>query len=197
MTGYKRASLLFRDPARLAAIAARGLQIVVPGKAHPRDEEGKHLIAQVVQHTTDRPARIVFVEGYDMRLARLLVAGVDLWLNTPHRPMEASGTSGMKSLLGGVPNLSVLDGWWIEGWDEGVTGWAIGNDDDPPDATAHAAALYHKLENTVLPLYYSDRARWIWMMKQAIAKIGSVFNSQRMMRRYTTEAYVKHGGFPA
>jgi starch phosphorylase len=91
-----------------------------------------------------------------------------------------------------VLNLSVLDGWWVGGWDEGVTGWAIGSDKDPPDAAAHAADLYRKLENIVLPLYYSDRPRWIWMMKQAIAKIGSVFNSQRMMRRYTTEAYVRH-----
>src|SRR5919198_3902285 len=124
MTGYKRAGLLFRDPARLAAIAARGLQIVVAGKAHPRDEEGKHLISEVVHHTTDRPARIVFVEGYDMRLAHLIVAGVDVWLNTPHRPLEASGTSGMKALLNGVPNLSVLDGWWIEGYN-GANGWAI------------------------------------------------------------------------
>jgi len=98
----------------------------------------------------------------------------------------------MKAAFNGVLNLSVLDGWWVEGWEEGVTGWAIGNDKDPPDAAAHAADLYRKLETTVLPLYYSDRPRWIWMMKQAIGKIGSVFNSQRMMRRYTTEAYVRH-----
>jgi starch phosphorylase len=127
-----------------------------------------------------------------MRVAAKLVAGADVWLNTPLPPLEASGTSGMKAAFNGVLNFSVLDGWWIEGWDEGVTGWAIGKDAGPADAAADAAELYRKLESIILPLYYSDRPRWIWMMKQAIGKIGSVFNSQRMMRRYTTEAYVRH-----
>jgi starch phosphorylase len=194
MTGYKRADLMFQDIARLRAINARQpFQIVMAGKAHPRDQGGKDLIAAVHRHMREaRPLPAVFLPNYDMALASKLVAGSDVWLNTPLPPFEASGTSGMKAAFNGVLNLSVLDGWWVEGWDEGVTGWAIGKDEDPPDADSHAADLYRKLETIVLPLYTSDRARWIWMMKQAIAKIGSVFNSQRMMRRYTTEAYVKH-----
>jgi glycogen phosphorylase len=138
-----------------------------------------------------KPVAAAFLPNYDMGIAAKVVAGCDVWLNSPLPPFEASGTSGMKAAFNGVLNLSVLDGWWVEGWEEGVTGWAIGNDKGPPDAAAHAADLYRKLETIVLPLYYSDRARWIWMMKQAIGKIGSVFNSQRMMRRYTTEAYVR------
>ena len=194
VTGYKRADLMFQDIARLRAINARHpFQIVMAGKAHPRDQGGKDLIAAIHRHMREvRPIAAVFLPNYDMTIASKLVAGADVWMNTPLPPMEASGTSGMKAAFNGVPNLSVLDGWWVEGWDEGVTGWAIGKDEDPPDAGSHAADLYGKLETTVLPLYYQDRARWIWMMKQTIAKIGSVFNSQRMMRRYTTEAYVKH-----
>jgi glycogen phosphorylase len=194
MTGYKRPDLLFGDLQRLLAINARHpFQIVMAGKAHPRDEEGKALIQAIhACMRTVKPIAAAFVPNYDMSIAAKLVAGTDVWLNSPLPPFEASGTSGMKAAFNGVLNLSVLDGWWVEGWDEGVTGWSIGNDKGPPDAAAHAAHLYHKLENTVLPLYYSDRPRWIWMMKQAIGKIGSVFNSQRMMRRYTTEAYVRH-----
>jgi starch phosphorylase len=192
MTGYKRPDLLFSDLQRLLAInARRPFQIVMAGKAHPRDLEGKKLIQMI--HACMRKAKPIaaaFLPNYHMGLAAKLVAGSDVWLNSPLPPYEASGTSGMKAAFNGVLNLSVLDGWWVEGWEEGVTGWAIGNDSDPPDASAHAAELYSKLEGTVLPLYYLDRSRWIWMMKQAIGKIGSVFNSQRMMRRYTTEAYV-------
>jgi len=194
MTGYKRPDLLFHDPERLRGINARQpFQIVMAGKAHPRDGEGKALIRAIHANMHDvKPLAVAFLPNYDMRIAAKLVAGTDVWLNTPLPPYEASGTSGMKAAFNGVLNLSALDGWWVEGWDEGVTGWAIGHDEDPPDAAAHAADLYQKLENTVLPLYYTDRARWIWMMKQAIGKIGSVFNSQRMMRRYTTEAYFRH-----
>ena len=194
MTGYKRPDLLFSDLERLLAINARHpFQVVMAGKAHPRDEEGKALIQAIHAYIRKvKPLSVAFLPNYDMSIAAKLVAGTDVWLNSPLPPLEASGTSGMKAAFNGVLNLSVLDGWWVEGWDEGVTGWAIGSDKDPPDAAAHAAELYRKLENTVLPLYYSDRSRWIWMMKQAIGKIGSVFNSQRMMRRYTTEAYVRH-----
>jgi starch phosphorylase len=162
------------------------------GKAHPRDEQGKALV-QVVHACMCKvqPLAAAFLPNYDISIAAKLVAGTDVWLNSPLPPLEASGTSGMKAAFNGVLNLSVLDGWWVQGWDEGVTGWAIGNDKDVPDAKAHATHLYYKLENVVLPLYYSDRCRWIWMMKQAIGKIGSVFNSQRMMRRYATEAYVR------
>jgi len=193
MTGYKRPDLVFRDLERLRVINARhAFQIVMAGKAHPRDQEGKALIRTInAQMRELKPLIVAFLPNYDMGIAAKLVAGTDVWLNTPLPPFEASGTSGMKAAFNGVLNLSVLDGWWVEGWDEGVTGWAIGNDADPPDATAHAAELYQKLENTILPLYYTDRSRWTWMMKQAIGKIGSVFNSQRMMGRYTTEAYVR------
>jgi starch phosphorylase len=133
---------------------------------------------------------MVFVPNYDMQIARTLVAGVDVWLNTPLRPLEASGTSGMKAAYNGVPSLSVLDGWWIEGCIEGVTGWAIGD-----SAAAHnssdATSLYEKLEQVVLPLYYyAAREQWIAVMKGAICKNASFFNSHRMMRRYVTEAYL-------
>ena len=194
MTGYKRPDLLFADLHRLLAINAKyPFQVVMAGKAHPRDEEGKALIQAIHAYMPKvKPLAVAFLPNYDMNIAARLVAGTDVWLNSPLPPLEASGTSGMKAAFNGVLNLSVLDGWWVQGWEEGVTGWAIGSDKDNLDATAHAADLYRKLENIVLPLYYSDRARWIWMMKQAIGKIGSVFNSQRMMRRYTTEAYVRH-----
>jgi len=193
MTGYKRPDLLFSDLERLLAINARHpFQVVLAGKAHPQDEQGKALIQAIHAYMRKvKPLPVAFLPNYDMSIAAKLVAGADVWLNSPLPPLEASGTSGMKAAFNGVLNLSVLDGWWVEGWDEGVTGWAIGSDKDPPDADAHAADLYGKLESTVLPLYYSDRSRWIWMMKQSIGKIGAVFNSQRMMRRYTTEAYVR------
>jgi starch phosphorylase len=195
MTGYKRPDLVFHDLARLSQINARyPLQIVMAGKAHPHDQEGKALIRVIHAEMREvKPLVAAFLPNYDMRIAAKLVAGADVWLNTPLPPLEASGTSGMKAAFNGVLNFSVLDGWWIEGWDEGVTGWAIGKDGGSANVAAEAAAeLYAKLESIILPLYYSDRARWTWMMKQAISKIGSVFNSQRMMRRYTTEAYVRH-----
>jgi starch phosphorylase len=124
-----------------------------------------------------------------MSLAKLLVSGADIWLNTPVPPMEASGTSGMKAALNGIPNLSVLDGWWAEACEEGVTGWAIGADGSP--AAEHAGDLYDKLETVVLPLWHKDRAGWTQLMKQCIARIGSRFHSQRMMRRYAAEAYLR------
>jgi glycogen phosphorylase len=195
MTGYKRPDLLFHDVERLRRINARyPLQIVMAGKAHPHDQEGKALIRAIHADMGEvEPLLAAFLPNYDMRVAAKLVAGADVWVNTPLPPLEASGTSGMKAAFNGLLNFSVLDGWWIEGWDEGVTGWAIGKDAGAANDAADAAAeLYAKLEGIILPLYYMDRARWIWMMKQAIGKIGSVFNSQRMMRRYTTEAYVKH-----
>ena len=191
MTGYKRPDLLFSDLDLLRVIHARHpFGLVMAGKAHPRDQQGKDLIRAIHAHIRELPdVPIAFLPNYDMRLAAKLVAGTDVWLNTPLPPYEASGTSGMKAAFNGVLNFSVLDGWWLEGWDEGVTGWAIGAEWEQSDA--HAADLYQKLGDTVLPLYYKDRDRWIWMMRQSIAKIGSVFNSQRMMRRYATEAYVR------
>ncbi len=193
MTGYKRPDLLFSDLERLKAIAGQWpFQIVLAGKAHPQDEGGKRLIEALHGHIAALAGSIpvAFVPNYDMQIARTLVAGVDVWLNTPLRPLEASGTSGMKAAFNGVPSLSVLDGWWIEGCIEGVTGWAIGD-----SATAHnssdAASFYQKLEQTVLPLYYyAAREQWIAVMKGAICKNASFFNSHRMMRRYVTEAYL-------
>ncbi|GAA0597417.1 alpha-glucan family phosphorylase [Craurococcus roseus] len=194
MTGYKRPDLLFSDPGRLRAIAARWpFQVVVAGKAHPRDGGGKALIRAVHEQARalEGAVPVAFLPGYDMALAKVLVAGADLWLNTPLPPMEASGTSGMKAALNGVPSLSVLDGWWAEACEEGVTGWAIGRDGDAAEAAGHARDLYAKLEGTALPLWHGDKDRWTWMMKQAIARIGSRFHSQRMMRRYAAEAYLR------
>ena len=194
MTGYKRPLLLFEDLDRLAALAARHpFQLVLAGKAHPRDNDGKEAIRQI--HETARRLQgkvaCVFLPNYDMELAKTLVAGCDVWLNTPMPPMEASGTSGMKAALNGGLNLSVLDGWWVEACVEGVTGWSIGPDGNGTSDQADAAALYDKLQNAVLPHYYSEPAQWRTMMKQAIGNIGYYFNSHRMMRRYATEAYLR------
>jgi len=194
MTAYKRPDLLFTDLARLKAIAAQWpFQIVLAGKAHPRDETGKRMIAELHRRIRELAGAIpiAYIPNYDMEVALEMVAGVDVWLNTPLRPFEASGTSGMKAAFNGVPNLSVLDGWWIEGCIEGVTGWAIGQGSEAVNGL-DAAALYIKLEQVVLPLYYTaDRAKWIAVMKGAIAKNASFFNSHRMMRRYVTEAYLR------
>lgn len=193
MTPYKRADLLFSDLERLKAIAQRHpFQILLAGKAHPRDGGGKELIERLhgwVRELQDAVA-VVFLPDYAMDLARLLVSGVDVWLNTPLRPLEASGTSGMKAALNGVPTLSVLDGWWLEGWIEGVTGWAVGGEADADNAR-DAASLYDKLEGQVLPLYYGDRAGWAAIMKGAITHNSSFFNSHRMMRRYAVEAHLR------
>jgi glycogen phosphorylase len=194
MTGYKRPLLLFRDLERLCTIGARHpFQIVMAGMAHPRDLEGKEAIRRL--HETMRALRgritAVFLPDYDMALARTVVAGCDVWLNTPLPPLEASGTSGMKAALNGVLNLSVLDGWWIEACIEGVTGWSIGGSEEKGSDERDAASLYDKLEGAVLPLYHDDPGRWRRMMKQAIANIAYYFNSQRMMRRYASEAYLR------
>jgi starch phosphorylase len=192
MTGYKRPDLLFTDLEQLRTIAAkRSFQVVVAGKAHPRDEQGKALIRTIHEHARALAdaVPVAFLSGYDMALAKVLVAGADIWLNTPLPPLEASGTSGMKAALNGCLNLSALDGWWAEACEEGVTGWAIGREGGP--ASEHARDLYDKLETTILPLWYGDRARWTWMMKQSIARIGGHFHSQRMMRRYASEAYLR------
>jgi starch phosphorylase len=190
MTGYKRPDLLFADVGRLRAInRAFPFQLVMAGKAHPRDGGGKELIRAVHAHMRELAGEIpvAFLPGYDMALARKLVAGADVWLNTPLPPLEASGTSGMKAALNGVLNLSALDGWWLEACVEGETGWGIGGD---PNGD-HARELHDKLEGAVLPLYHRDRARWTWMMKESMSKIGAYFNSQRMMRRYASEAYLR------
>jgi starch phosphorylase len=193
MTGYKRPELLFADLERLRQIArAWPFQVVMAGKAHPRDGEGKALIerlhADIRQLAGTIPA--AFLPNYDMALARYLVSGVDVWLNTPLPPLEASGTSGMKAAFNGVLNFSVLDGWWLEAWIEGRTGWAIG-DGRFGGHEQDALDLYDKLEHVILPRYHGNRGCWIWMMKEAISKIAYYFNSQRMMRRYASEAYIR------
>ena len=192
MTRYKRAHLLFSDLERLKEIGRRfPMQIVVSGKAHPRDLEGKEQIAKI--HAWARELKgiipVVFLPGYDMQLGRMLVSGVDVWVNTPQRPLEASGTSGMKAALNGVPSLSILDGWWLEGCYEGETGWAIGKDGPHDDDADDAASLYEKLEGTVLPLFHTGGDAWTVLMRHTIARNGSFFNSHRMLRRYVLEAY--------
>lgn len=195
MTGYKRPHLLFDDLGRLAAIARQlPFQVIFAGKAHPRDEGGKALIARI--HEDIQRLRgtvpVAFLPGYDFLLARKLVSGTDVWLNTPQPPLEASGTSGMKAALNGVPSLSVLDGWWVEGCIEGVTGWAVGAEGDAPET--HGKALLDKLEGAVLPLFHREPTGWARVMKGAISKVGAVFTSHRMMRRYASEAYLSRGG---
>jgi len=193
MTAYKRADLLFTDMERLKAIAKKyPFQIVLSGKAHPKDEPGHHLIEQLHHHMRELSDIIpmAYIPNYNMDIALSMVSGVDAWLNTPLKPMEASGTSGMKAAFNGVPNLSVLDGWWIEGCIEGGTGWAIGDSGDAANG-GDASSLYDKLEKVVLPLYHDNRSGWIAVMKGAISKNASYFNSHRMMRRYAAEAYVR------
>ena len=193
MTAYKRPDLLFTNLKQLKSIARDfPFQIVFAGKAHPRDEGGKQFIETLHRHMHELKGiiSIAYLPNYDMDLALKLVSGSDVWLNTPLRPLEASGTSGMKAAFNGVPNLSVLDGWWIEGCIEGVTGWAIG-DDNEEVGDGDAKSLYDKLEQVVLPLYYDNRPGWIAVMKGAICKNASFFNSHRMMRRYATEAYIR------
>lgn len=186
MTAYKRPDLLFEDLGRLRSIARQHpVQVVLAGKAHPHDGEGKRLIGLLHERARALAGSVpvVYLPDYDMGLAQLLVAGCDIWVNTPLPPLEASGTSGMKAAFNGVPSLSVPDGWWLEGCIEGVTGWSV-ND---------ARELYDKLERVVLPLFYGDssKAGWIEVMKGAIAKNAAYFNSHRMMRRYATEAYLR------
>ena len=195
-TAYKRADLVLSDLGRLRALArAEGpMQLVFGGKAHPRDQPGKDLIRRVHgaarQLGDDIP--LVYLPDYDLALAKLVTSGADLWLNTPQRPLEASGTSGMKAAHNGVPSLSVLDGWWIEGHIEGVTGWAVGPSAATPaevDQTADAADLYEKLEK-ILRLYHRDRAAWIVVMRHAIALNASYFNTHRMVQQYIVNAYL-------
>jgi starch phosphorylase len=188
---YKRATLLFTDPERLAEIAAAagGLQIIYAGKAHPQDEPGKALIQQVYEEAarfSNGVLRIVYLENYGWDLGALLTAGVDVWVNTPRRPYEASGTSGMKAALNGVPSLSILDGWWIEGCIEGYTGWAI---EDGANDAEEANSLYKKLETAVVPLYLEAPEKWARLMRNTLAFNGSYFNTNRMVKQYTRNAY--------
>ena len=198
-TAYKRPDLVFQEVERLRHIARQvgPLQLVYAGKAHPRDHQGKELIKRIhdVEEVLNSDIKIAYLPNYDMTLGRLLTAGTDVWLNTPQPPMEASGTSGMKAALNGVPSCSVLDGWWIEGCLEGITGWAIGENGRASEAEAaaaraqDAAALYDKLEQMIVPLFYCDRHRFVGVMRHAIAINGSFFNTQRMIQQYVVKAY--------
>jgi starch phosphorylase len=200
-TPWKRGDLLFHDLPRLLALHANAgpIQIVYGGKAHPRDQGGKELIRRIFGHIGQLKGKLgaVYLEDYDIATAKRMVAGVDLWLNTPQPPLEASGTSGMKAAMNGVPQLSVLDGWWVEGCIESVTGWAIdraggatpaeGVDEEGFDAQA----LYNKLETIVLPMFYRDQDRYIDVMRHAIALNGSFFNTERMVDQYVRKAYFR------
>jgi len=192
-TPYKRADLVFADPTRLAEIASSvwPIQIVFGGKAHPNDSGGKDLIRRIYAASASLAGSVsvVYVENYEMDIAARIVAGVDLWLNNPMKPLEASGTRGMKAALNGVPSLSVLDGWWIEGHVEGVTGWSIGGLDPEGDQSKDAMEIYLKLERVILPLYYGLPFAYAEVMRSAIALNGSFFNTQRMVEQYVRNAY--------
>jgi glycogen phosphorylase len=191
---YKRADLLFTDLERLKKIAryAGPFQVLYAGKAHPRDQHSKDIIRKVfgAADALDGAVRVLYLENYNMTLGKLLCAGVDLWLNNPQKPLEASGTSGMKAALNGVPSLSVLDGWWVEGHQEGVTGWSIGDaNDENSDPVREAQSLYYKLEHVVLPMFYHQPNEYAQIMRSAIALNGSVFNTHRMLTQYLENAY--------
>jgi starch phosphorylase len=193
-TSYKRADLLLSDPEKLRQICSRAgpLQVVYAGKAHSQDEEGKKLIERIfrARESLKGDVKTSYLSNYEMNLARRITAGVDVWLNTPLPPLEASGTSGMKAALNGVPSLSVLDGWWIEGHVEGVTGWSIGGlGENRKDPSMDAEALYEKLSGAVLPTFYREPQKFIDIMRHTIALNGSFFHSQRMLQEYITKAY--------
>ncbi len=195
---YKRADLLISDEKSLKRLFDAGVQVVYAGKAHPRDTQGKALIGKLIEASKKHPREVVFLENYDMILGALLTRGTDIWLNNPRRPLEASGTSGMKAAMNGVPNLSILDGWWPEGCEHGVTGWKIGDPDPKDDAFDEKDMarvdkrdhdlLHHTLEREVLPAY-NDRARWLPIMRASIAMSQWRFSSDRMIEDYLTKVY--------
>jgi starch phosphorylase len=193
-TAYKRADLLFSDIDRLRSIADQVglLQVVYAGKAHPKDEGGKSLIRPVFKSAAalGGSVRVVYLEEYDLALAKYFCSGVDIWLNTPQKPHEASGTSGMKAALNGVPSLSVLDGWWIEGCVEGVTGWAIGDSwEAESNPSKETASLYEKLRYLIVPMFYGRPIQFAQIMRSAIALNASFYTAQRMMYQYLHNAY--------
>ena len=198
-TAYKRAELVFYDIARIKEIGRkRKIQIIFGGKAHPRDTQGKELIQKIRWHMGEvaDAVKCVYLENYDIGIAKLLIPGVDVWLNTPARPQEASGTSGMKAAHNGIPSFSVLDGWWIEGYTEGVTGWSIGPNPDEENERANddasdAKELYDKLQNVILPMFYDDRDQWQSIMRNSIAFNASFFNTHRMVQQYALKAYLR------
>ena len=193
---YKRGDMLFSDIKRLKNIAekSKGLQIIYAGKAHPRDWEGKQVIKKIINamKEVNENIKVCYIQNYDISIAKMLVSGVDLWLNTPLRPQEASGTSGMKAAHNGVPQFSVLDGWWLEGHIENVTGWSIGAHPDNTKENIHledVKDMYDKLEYVIMPKFYNDRTAWIDTMRHSIAINGSFFNTHRMAQQYVLNAY--------
>ena len=198
-TAYKRALLIFQDLERLRTLAANmdGLQLIFAGKAHPRDQEGKAVIRSLheARDALRGSIAVAYLPNYDMDIGKLMCAGVDVWLNTPLPPWEASGTSGMKAALNGVPSFSVLDGWWVEGHIEGVTGWAIGETSEVSLKTAreldiyHADKLYEKLAQVVGPCFYGNHEHFARIMRHTIALNGAFFNTQRMVWQYLYTAY--------
>ncbi|MCK9555621.1 alpha-glucan family phosphorylase [bacterium] len=200
-TGYKRADLILSDSRRLVEIAEKAgpIQIVFSGKAHPKDQTGKDNIKRIFEVKKQMKDRvsIEYLENYDIKIGGLITSGVDLWLNNPVRPLEASGTSGMKASHNGIPNLSVLDGWWIEGHIENLTGWSIGPRDhrilkEQYHPEKDVFDLYNKLEYVIIPLFYDNRGQWIRMMKASIAINASFFNTYRMLQQYVSKAYFHH-----
>ena len=181
---YKRAQLIFKDPKRLIELGAGKIQLIFSGKAHPNDKEGKELIYGIIKNAREfeDKIKIIYLENYNMWLGKLITTGVDVWLNTPLRPNEASGTSGMKSALNGIPNLSILDGWWEEGCNNKINGWSIGTSENADDES-DADSLYDVLEGEVIPAFYEDKKRWISIMRNSIIT-GVDFTSQRMVRDY-------------
>jgi starch phosphorylase len=196
---YKRADLILGDERALQRLFDHGVQIVYAGKAHPRDVAGKALVGKLLDAAKHHTRHIVFLENYDMRIGALMTRGADIWLNNPRRPLEASGTSGMKAAMNGVPNVSVLDGWWPEGCVHGVTGWKIGDPDPDDDAfdeddTARVdkrdrELLHHVLETEVLPAY-AVRARWLEIMRASIAMSQWRFSSDRQVEDYVAKVYI-------
>jgi glycogen phosphorylase len=187
---YKRADLIFRDPGRSGALLRDRIQIVFSGKAHPQDTGGKELIARIVKAAKANPGSVVFLEDYEMGLAKLLTRGCDVWLNNPRRPQEASGTSGMKAALNGALNVSVVDGWWPEGCVHGVNGWQVGSGYTGDDLDDHdAAALYQTLEGDVIPTFYERRGRWLAMARASIEMAERQFTSHRMVEEYFAKIY--------
>ncbi len=198
-TGYKRGELIFSDLDRLRKIVKTvgPLQMIYSGKAHPKDEQGKRIIQQVFAAAKELGdvVKVTYLEDYDMGIAKMLCSGVDLWLNNPQKPLEASGTSGMKAAMNGVPSLSVLDGWWIEGCVEGATGWAIGGE-NPEEERAEIASLYDKLEYAIMPMFYRQSNRYAAVMRSTIAINGPFFSAQRMMQQYYGNVYLNNGESP-
>ncbi len=194
---YKRPDLIFENIDWLKKISSEvgAIQLIFAGKAHPNDQGGKELIKRIFQakESLRKDIKIAYLENYDMELGKLITSGVDIWLNNPIPPREASGTSGMKAALNGVPSLSILDGWWIEGCIEGVTGWSIGKiqrgSGNADNRSEDARSLYETLEQIIVPMFYNDRQQFINIMRHAIALNGSFFNTQRMMQQYVLKAY--------